>query len=173
MLNPEQLFTEYELKSIETEHPDGLSAQRIIDMFQRRGARVSEATFRKYVQLGLIPRSRRVGRKGKHKGSRGVYPPNTVRRINEIKILMAKGMTIEELQQEFFFMGGELDELKQLLERVVSRMEDAASRSGVSDKPAVMNEIGEVQNNARNLLSRIKRLSEKLVARARVARTAM
>ena len=52
MLNSEKLFKEHELAAIETEHPEGLSAQRIIDLFQRRGARVSEATFRKYVQLG-------------------------------------------------------------------------------------------------------------------------
>ncbi len=78
------LFTEKELRAIETEHPDGLSAVQIVNLFTRRGVRFSEATFRKYVQEGLLPRSRRVGRKGKHQGSLGLYPSTTVRGINVI-----------------------------------------------------------------------------------------
>src|SRR4029077_4261491 len=61
----------------------------------------SEASFRKYVQQNLLPRSRRVGRKGKHRGSLGVYPAKTVRRINTVKRLMADGFTIEEIQGQF------------------------------------------------------------------------
>ena len=38
----------------------------------------SEATLRKYVQLGLLPRSVRVGRKGKHQGSQGIENDSNV-----------------------------------------------------------------------------------------------
>ena len=55
-------------------YPDGLSTQQIVELFAVEGERLSEATFRKYVQLGLLPRSVRVGRKGKHRGSQGRYP---------------------------------------------------------------------------------------------------
>ena len=48
-----------------------------------KGVRLSEATFRKYVQAGLLPRSKRVGRKGKHRGSQGLYPVEAVRRIGK------------------------------------------------------------------------------------------
>ena len=53
----------------------GIGAQ-IVEAFTDAGVRLSEATFRKWVQLGLLPRSRRVGRKGKHQGSLGLYPDN-------------------------------------------------------------------------------------------------
>jgi DNA-binding transcriptional MerR regulator len=92
------LLSERELQTIEREHEGGLSAPEIVDLFQRRGIRFSEATFRKYVQQGLLPRSRRVGRKGKHQGSMGLYPTETVRRINDIKRRMAENYTIEDIR---------------------------------------------------------------------------
>src|SRR5262249_47400137 len=88
------LISERDLRAIEKEHPDGLTSVQVVDFFTRRGIRFSEATFRKYVQQGLLPRSRRVGRKGKHQGSLGLYPASTVRRINVIKRLQAEDHTI-------------------------------------------------------------------------------
>ena len=79
------LLKEEELRAIETTFAEGLTAVQVVDAFSSRGIKFSEASFRKYVQQGLLPRSRRVGRKGKHKGSLGVYPPKTVRRINTVK----------------------------------------------------------------------------------------
>ena len=60
------LFTRKELKEIESSWSEGIPSQEIISLFQDRGIKLSEATFRKYVQLGLLPTSRRVGQKGKH-----------------------------------------------------------------------------------------------------------
>src|SRR6185503_16863277 len=94
------LLKEEDLRAIEGTYPDGITAVQIVDAFTSRGIKFSEASFRKYVQQGLLPRSRRVGRKGKHRGSLGVYPSKTVRRINEVKQLMAAGYTIEEIQGE-------------------------------------------------------------------------
>ena len=82
-------------------YAEGITAVQIVDVFTSRGIKFSEASFRKYVQQGLLPRSRRVGRKGKHRGSLGVYPAKTVRRINTVKQLMADGHTIEEIQGQF------------------------------------------------------------------------
>ena len=73
------LFTEEELTAIEQKNTEGMSSGEIVALFSGLGARFSEATLRKYVQLGLLPRSRRVGSKGKHKGSRGIYPAGVVR----------------------------------------------------------------------------------------------
>src|SRR5205823_8039412 len=83
---------------IEAQYSEGLTAVQIVEVFTGRGIKFSEASFRKYVQQGLLPRSRRVGRKGKHRGSLGVYPAKTIRRINGVKQLMADGHTIEEIQ---------------------------------------------------------------------------
>jgi DNA-binding transcriptional MerR regulator len=95
------VLQEEELRAIEGTYPEGITAVQIVDVFTSRGIKFSEASFRKYVQQGLLPRSRRVGRKGKHRGSLGVYPSKTVRRINAVKQLMVDGYTIEEIQGQF------------------------------------------------------------------------
>jgi DNA-binding transcriptional MerR regulator len=88
-----------DLSEIERAHPDGLSSRQILDVFERHGERLSEATLRKYVQLGLLPRSRRVGQKGKHRGSRGIYPVEVIRRVDEIRRAMDDGHTLESLSR--------------------------------------------------------------------------
>nr|AAD42855.1 unknown [Myxococcus xanthus DZF1] len=67
------------LGSSASENAGGLPARAILKIFRPRGGGLSEATLRKYVQAGLLPRSRRVGRKGKHQGSVGLYPEEAVR----------------------------------------------------------------------------------------------
>src|SRR5688572_32216640 len=67
-----ELLQDREIDEIERSWPDGLTSRQIVDVFETRGIRFSEATLRKYVQLGLLPRSVRVGRKGKHRGSCGL-----------------------------------------------------------------------------------------------------
>ncbi len=111
------LLSEQDLAQIERTYPNGLTSSQIISIFQNRGARLSEATFRKYVQLGLLPRCTRVGSKGKHRGSHGVYPCATVRRIDSIKRLMASSYTIEEIQRSF-------NNFKQQIEVIESALED-------------------------------------------------
>src|SRR5690349_13075110 len=91
-------IAERELDAIERAHPDGFSSAQVVEWFHARGVKLSEATFRKYVQLGLVARSRRVGRKGKHQGSMGLYPVTTIRRVHAIKRMMAESYTIEEIQ---------------------------------------------------------------------------
>src|SRR5512146_697345 len=91
------------LDQIERECAAGLSARAIVGIFQSSGVRLSEATFRKYVQLGLLPRSRRIGRKGKHRGSQGLYPVGAVRRVNLIKKMMSEGLTLEQIRRSFVY----------------------------------------------------------------------
>src|SRR6185503_10502168 len=67
-------WSEGELDALESAHPEGLSVQQIVEAFAAHGEKLTEATFRKYVQLGLLPRSVRVARKGKRRGSQGLYP---------------------------------------------------------------------------------------------------
>ena len=83
------------LSRIEKDHAAGLTSVEILDVFAQHGIALSEATLRKYVQLGLLPRSVRVGRKGKHQGSQGIYPVSVVRQILRIKQMMAERYTIE------------------------------------------------------------------------------
>ena len=84
---------------IEREHAQGITSSDILELFAAHGIKFSEATLRKYVQLGLLPRSVRVGRKGKHQGSQGMYPATVVRQVQRIKEMMAQDYTIEEIQR--------------------------------------------------------------------------
>jgi DNA-binding transcriptional MerR regulator len=121
-----------EFERLEQEHPQGLSATQIVEFFAPRGVRLAQATFRKYVQLGLLPRSRRVGEKGKHKGSRGLYPASAARRIQVIKALMDEGMTLEEIRTSFVYFRGQLDGVERGLDELFAALEH-----GLSDRKEV------------------------------------
>ncbi|HET9595536.1 MAG TPA: MerR family transcriptional regulator [Anaeromyxobacteraceae bacterium] len=97
---------------IERERSAGVTSAEVVRLFQRRGGRLSAATFRKYVQAGLLPRSRRVGRKGKHTGSTGLYPVSVVRRIDLIKRMMAEGLTLEDIRESFVAVKHRLEDVE-------------------------------------------------------------
>src|SRR5580692_8935085 len=117
------LLGEDELRAIETAHADGLTAVQVVDAFTSRGIKFSEASFRKYVQQGLLPRSRRIGRKGKYKGSLGLYPAKTVRRINAVKQLMRDGYTIEQIQEQFLLYTDLIEGVAEHVAELLSRFE--------------------------------------------------
>jgi len=106
------LLDEREIQEIERAWPNGLTSRQIVDVFETRGVRFSEATLRKYVQLGLLPRSVRIGRKGKHRGSCGVYPAHVIRRVNAVKGMMADNLTIEEIQRSFARFKDDIDSVE-------------------------------------------------------------
>jgi len=170
-----RLLTEEELVALEQQNPDGLSSAAIVDAFASRNIKFSEATFRKYVQLGLLPRSRRVGTKGKHKGSRGVYPAGTVRQINEIKRLMTLDFTIEEIRQQFAFVGGELEELRRLLERLLGKLEESAAAEADRGLAAegIRRRIDEVRGAAEHLMQQLEETAKRIREQARIARDAV
>jgi len=114
-----------EFDALEAEHPQGISAAEIVEFFLPRGVKLAQATFRKYVQLGLLPRSRRVGEKGKHRGSKGLYPASAARRIHVIKSLMDEGMTLEDIRHSFIFFRGQLDGVERSLDELFAALEKA------------------------------------------------
>ncbi len=164
-----------EVLSVEQAHPQGMTSAEVVDAFVGRGIRFSEATFRKYVQLGLLPRSHRVGSKGKHKGSRGIYPAGTVRQINEIRRMMSENYTIEEIKQRFAFVGGDIEELRRLLERVIERLEESAGADSTGDfvTIGVKRQIEEARQCASKLLELIEAAARRLGEQARAARDAV
>jgi hypothetical protein len=168
-LQTDTYFKDDELSGIELRNPDGLSSGEIIDILTDRGFKFSEATLRKYVQLGLLPRSRRVGSKGKHKGSRGLYPAGTIRQINEIKCMMAQDCTIEQIRSHFVFVGGEIEELRTLTERILEKLEEGLRNHSASQLASseLRLQIESVRSAGDDLLrkvessaTRIKRLGE-------------
>jgi DNA-binding transcriptional MerR regulator len=119
-----------EFDVLEEQHPQGISAVQIVDFYAPRGVKLAQATFRKYVQLGLLPRSRRVGEKGKHRGSKGLYPASAVRRIHVIKSLMDEGMTLEDIRHSFIFFRGQLDGVERSLDELFAALEKAITDKG-------------------------------------------
>jgi hypothetical protein len=123
-LLPAPALTESELQRVEQKWPDGLTSTEILQVFATFGVPLSEATLRKYVQLGLLPRSVRVGRKGKHQGSQGIYPVSVVRQIWQIKQMMASDYTIEQIQREVLFMRSDLAMLERTLGGIFLKLDD-------------------------------------------------
>src|SRR5438094_9456271 len=119
-----------EFERLETTNPHGISAAQIVEFFAPRGVKLAQATFRKYVQLGLLPRSRRVGEKGKHRGSHGLYPASAVRRIHLIKSLMDEGSTLEEIRRSFIFFRGQLDGVERSLDELFAALDKSVADKG-------------------------------------------
>jgi DNA-binding transcriptional MerR regulator len=168
-------FKAEELSAIEAENPEGLSSGEIIEILTRRGVKFSEATLRKYVQLGLLPRSRRVGSKGKHKGSRGVYPAGIIRQINEIKRMMALDYTIEEIRHHFAFVGGEIEELRTLLDRILERLDEGLRSYDPDDLAStdLHRQIAMARETAINLVTRIENTAQRLKQLVQLSRDAV
>lgn len=158
-----------DLRRIERELGDGVSARRVVELFQERGVPFSEATFRKYVQAGLLPHSRRVGHKGKHRGSMGIYPPGVIRQINAIKAMMAEGMTLEEIRGSFLSLRGDLDALEETVDRIVAGL--ARGISGAAGPPAERSRLRIELRRSRDEARRLTRALERLGSRIAATRT--
>lgn len=140
----------------------GLTSQEILELLARHGLPLTEATLRKYVQLGLLPRSIRVGEKGKHRGSKGLYPVRVVRQIQLIKQMMAADYTIERIQNEFLFLRGELDELEEALLQVTRKLGERA-RDAFGLQSALSREVKDVELRGKNLVERLRALEERVM----------
>jgi hypothetical protein len=153
------LLDEREIEEIERAWPNGLTSRQIVDVFETRGIRFSEATLRKYVQLGLLPRSVRVGRKGKHRGSCGLYPAHVVRRVNVVKGMMAADRTIEEIQRSFVRFKDEIETVENDLRDLIAGFEREA-------KAPAVHPDGRRERAAGDLVRRISSLERRISAQA-------
>lgn len=167
-------WSEEELAAIERTHERGMTVQQIVDAFAARGEKLTEATFRKYVQLGLLPRSVRVARKGKRRGSQGLYPASVVRQIDTIRRLMGQGYTMEEIQREFLFIRGDIEELTQRLERIYAAIEASlAERAGEAADDFAAKQLADARALGAELLGRLAGIEKRMSMRARMARAAV
>jgi len=167
------LLSDAELDALESAHPAGITAAQVVDAFQRRNLKLSEATFRKYVQLGLLPRSRRVGRKGKHQGSMGLYPVIAVRRVNAIKRMMNEGYTVEDIQRSFLRWTDEIAALERGLTDLFDSFERELRAPDLvaARKRSGSEQLVELRAQAEDLVGRIEHLERELsLPRERAAR---
>lgn len=133
-------------------------------MFQARGVKLSEATFRKYVQLGLLPTSRRVGKKGKHRGSKGIYPVSIIRRINLVKYMMMENMTLEEIWESFLSIQNEMERAQQSIDGLFELIDQRIEKVGLKQAFAegLKKEVEQTRKEARGVLKKIEKLSSRL-----------
>lgn len=161
-----EILAPEEIERIEREFAAGLSARQILEIFRPKGVRLSEATFRKYVQAGLLPRSRRVGRKGKHRGSQGLYPVESVRRINAIKKMMAEGLTLEDIRRSFVFFKNHIDQVDRELGEVLREFEQELSERpfGEKRKRELLGQLELLRDRASELVRDVARLGSAVTA---------
>jgi DNA-binding transcriptional MerR regulator len=159
------LLPERDLDAIERAHPDGMSSAQVVEVFRARSVKLSEATFRKYVQLGLLPRSRRVGRKGKHQGSMGLYPATVVRRVNAIKRMMAESYTIEEIQRSFLRFKDEIEAVERGLKQLFVGFERElrAPEFDPGRRKQLTKELADARRMADEVVGRIEGLERQIV----------
>ncbi len=155
-----------ELEEIERQYADGMTLAQVIETFASRDMHLSEATFRKYVQFGLLGRSRRVGRKGKHQGSLGLYPATTVRRVNAIKQMMAANYTIEDIQRSFLRFTDEIEVLRRGLAQLMTGFESELGRGSfpAERRRGLAREIQSVRKLADEMVQRVESLERQLVS---------
>ena len=157
------------LAQLEKCHAAGLTSAEILDVFARHDVQLSEATLRKYVQLGLLPRSVRVGRKGKHQGSQGIYPVSVVRQVLRIKQMMAESYTIEQIQREFLFIRSEVEQLESMLTRIFRTLDGVLKeRKAERVSSAVQRDVGDARSLSKELMARLEAIETKLTTRSRL-----
>jgi hypothetical protein len=159
------------LTRIEKDHAVGLTSAEILDLFAQGGVHLTEATLRKYVQLGLLPRSVRVGRKGKHQGSQGVYPVAVVRQILRIKEMMADNYTIEQIKRDVLFMRSDIQALEATLESIFETLGRVMKeRKGEAHAQAVVRDVEGARALSRDLVQRLSAIETRLSTRSSLRR---
>jgi hypothetical protein len=169
-----QRITDDVLDALEREHPQGLTSAEILDILAAHDVKFSEATLRKYVQLGLLPRSVRVGRKGKHQGSQGMYPAGVLRQIQRIRDMMAEDYTIEEIQSQFLFVRGDIEDLERIMGKVFDALYEVArdKRSETTGRVVAI-ELAAAEHLAGDLVAKLTKIEERLQTQAALTRRAV
>ena len=156
-------MTEEELRALEARHPTGVTAAVVVESLGAMGVHFTEASLRKWVQLELLPKSERVGHRGALGGSQGLYPVSVLRRVIEIKRLLADGLSIEEIRSRGLLFENDLEDLERRLERVLGALDQGVK--GQRDEVAA--------EQVRRELREARALSSTLIGRLRSVRSRM
>ena len=109
-----------------------------------------------------------MGKKGKHLGSRGVYPLRAVRRINTIKRLMAERYTIEEIQAKFLTFKDSIETLDEAIDELVRLFNDKISAVQPSEsREHLTTELDALRRTARDLVTGANRIEKLLISHRR------
>lgn len=120
------LFGREELAQLHKKHKDGITSAELVQLLTLRDVKFSEATLRKYVQLGLLPRSRRVGRVGMRRGSVGLYPVSIIAQIAAIKSGLSSNLTLDGMRARSSLIA-DLETMSSTFTRVRDHLKSAVS----------------------------------------------
>ena len=155
------IFKAVELRKIEKKYSEGISSVAIVDIFARKKERFSEPTLRKYIQLGLLPKSKRIGSRGRHRGSAGLYPVNVVRLIARIKNELDKGATLEEIRLGTVGLSGEIATLERVYKSVHVRFHEAIKAQRIGQQ-GLRKVLGQDKKRMQKQLAVLKGLATKI-----------
>jgi DNA-binding transcriptional MerR regulator len=164
-----EYLDEHEIEELSKHYKSGITSSQVITIFRDKGVRFSEATFRKYVQLGLLPRSRRVSAgSGRHRGSKGIYSGRVIKNINDIKRMMSEGLTLDDISRASQKYAREIRGIDSGLQQIFKTMstEIDGPRFDLSLKPMVETEIENAKESARQLIGKLEDI-EKTLTRPR------
>lgn len=151
------------LQEFEARFASGATSAQVVAFFQQHGVRLSEATFRRYVQLGFLPRCRRVGRqgRGRHRGSEGLYPVAAVRRLHEVKRLLEQQLTIDEIRGLFRVREDDVQAVRERLAAIVTGVEEQLRETPdellARDLEQLRGTIGELEAGLRRVAADVAR----------------
>ena len=132
------LLSDDELRGVEdTYSAIGITAGQIVEVFQSRG---------------------------KHRGSLGVYPPKTVRRINTLKQLMSEGHTIEEIQGQFLVYTDSIEGLGESVAELCRRLDADIAGSATHDRSGLPRELAELRKAGEDFVRRLEEFTRRVVA---------
>ncbi|MGQ0504291.1 MAG: hypothetical protein ACT4TC_03155, partial [Myxococcaceae bacterium] len=98
----------------------------------------------------------------------GLYPVESVRRINAIKKMMAEGMTLEDIRRSFVFYKNHIDQVQRSLAEVLDGFEAELSERKFGDdrKQELSDELTGVRSRAQELLAEVARLGSAVTAQS-------
>lgn len=161
-----QFLSVSELRKINDQYSEGISSKEIVKIFQAKGVRFSEATFRKYVQMGLVERCKRVGQKGKHRGSHGMYPVSTVERINSIKKMISGDITLEQLKDSYFSIRQKMEEVDRMLSEVSDDVRSMSESKAKRERHDIQlkRDLENLLKNSRKIIMSLEKLEDSYFA---------
>jgi DNA-binding transcriptional MerR regulator len=122
-----------ELAHIERIYAGGIKTSEVVSIFRHR-APFGESALRKYVQLGILPKSMRVGRRGQYRGSNGLYSVQIVRLINDIKKAIDQGITLKEIRLSHIGLSGRISALNAACDAVFEHFRESVSKLTITTK---------------------------------------
>ncbi|MEM6531513.1 MAG: MerR family transcriptional regulator [Myxococcota bacterium] len=165
------LLSEVELRVLEKKFSSGIPSAELVRAFSSRGERFSEATLRKYVQLGLLPRSQRIGTQGRHRGSSGLYPAETVRLVNAIKKSLENGATLGEIRLGPVGVEGDLVAIQQSCNAFIGRVREVVEHEKDRQRRAALRrERDRIEKVVSKNIAAIEKFAERLVRSEKRAR---